>query len=825
MEENEEQNVISNLVSTIGIDMIPLSYHTSTVYKDNMYCYGGRSKGTHFSKSVYKLNLKNFEWSEIEINGPIPPSRCDHTAVLNKNEKEIIIFGGWTEKDQKSNEVYTFNLENFTFTKVFYSVKSIIRELGKTRGLSAHSACFFEDDESMIVYGGYDGNIPYSKQTLVYHTKGNFFVTLDTLGDEPPARIRHSAIILHKKMYIFGGFLQNSERSDSLFYLNLSTKIWSKIESTGIIPSPRSSHICLPTLDGKNFLIFNGKHHSNKNEVFEYDVTNNNWSKKQIIGKFEKKNNLTACWYQDTIYIFGGRYYEQRYNSVESLKFGKALKNAMNLHLINLLSSEVLSDTCFIVDGKKFKCHKCILSQSAFFKNLLLKKTEIHLNDIKQETFSLILDYLYGAVLPTDLDSFVLMDMYSASIKFEVHTLAPKLTEIIKKFICKENVLDFMRISNQMKCETIKNICLDLFGNFKDEIIKQPGMKLLDQELFLELLSYKQDDTTFIEEDLDVSIEKQPIIIFQNHLSYLFESKEFFDVLLCSEQNIPIKAHKAILYLSSQYFQGLFRGNSYKDSEEKQITFQVSHKILFAAIQFMYNCTCDLPKKIHEILELIKFADFLILNGLKEIALGQLLFEITPENAFEVLELAIDANIGNLVHDMCWKSIYESNKTLLLENLIRIKSEASFDSIATQKQFRKIAEEFTDFEKVLESKVDESILSMGQIIDKKIENTLKEIKSDQENNLIRNREHFEKQLKDQKLTFQTELLQQKNQFQSEISELKIQSQKSLKNQQLMYETILLQQKNQMQEFLDSLKNDEEETSTPKKRKLNRNFQK
>ena len=72
MEEKEEQTAITNLVSTIGLEIPPLSYHASVVYNDAMYCYGGRSKGINFSKSVYKLDFKNFEWTEVPINGPIP---------------------------------------------------------------------------------------------------------------------------------------------------------------------------------------------------------------------------------------------------------------------------------------------------------------------------------------------------------------------------------------------------------------------------------------------------------------------------------------------------------------------------------------------------------------------------------------------------------------------------------------------------------------------------------------------------------------------------------------------------------------------------------
>jgi hypothetical protein len=273
------------------------------------------------------------------------------------------------------------------------------------------------------------------------------------------------------------------------------------------------------------------------------------------------------------------------------------------------------------------------------------------------------------------------------------------------------------------------------------------------------------------------------------HLTNMFKSKEFHDISLISEENTSIPTHKAVLYISSQYFQTLFKENNFKDSNSKEMSFQVSHKTLYAVVQFIYQCSCELPNNINGLLEIIQFSDFLMLNGLKEMALGQLLYEITPENAIEVLKLGIEYNIADIVRDSCWKSIYSSNKEILLENLIKTKLESTFDSFAGNKILKDLKDK------------------MMQISTSKIE----DLEKTTESNFKRSRQHFEEQLKEQKVFYEDLMAKQQKEFQ-----------KSLNNQKLMYETVLQEQKNQFKEFMEELKSPSIENE-PKKRKLKRDF--
>ena len=84
-------------VKTTGsVAAIPdkIAYHTSVVYKDNMYLFGGNN----YSKSKFDsdepayvtnltfLNLKTMGWSQIKTRGDLVTHRDEHSAVIEKDK-------------------------------------------------------------------------------------------------------------------------------------------------------------------------------------------------------------------------------------------------------------------------------------------------------------------------------------------------------------------------------------------------------------------------------------------------------------------------------------------------------------------------------------------------------------------------------------------------------------------------------------------------------------------------------------------------------------------------------------------------------------------
>ena len=62
--------------------------------------------------------------------------------------------------------------------------------------------------------------------------------------DLPSKRWGHSAIVYNKTIILFGG--RHSTRSlANIYYLDISTMTWNKIEPLGQIPPARDSHSCI----------------------------------------------------------------------------------------------------------------------------------------------------------------------------------------------------------------------------------------------------------------------------------------------------------------------------------------------------------------------------------------------------------------------------------------------------------------------------------------------------------------------------------------------------------------------------------------------------
>jgi hypothetical protein len=65
-QESEQEKKLSwELVSTSGHSPGAVSHHTSVVFGDKMYLFGGSKSNGDENKNFYHLDLKNFRWEVI----------------------------------------------------------------------------------------------------------------------------------------------------------------------------------------------------------------------------------------------------------------------------------------------------------------------------------------------------------------------------------------------------------------------------------------------------------------------------------------------------------------------------------------------------------------------------------------------------------------------------------------------------------------------------------------------------------------------------------------------------------------------------------------
>lgn len=87
----------------------PIAHHTTVVYMDQMYLFGG-SNGIIDNNKFFKMSLLNYRWEVIETFGPRSyiQTRDSHTAVVSEAHASMYIFGGFSG-GKRTNEVYVYN--------------------------------------------------------------------------------------------------------------------------------------------------------------------------------------------------------------------------------------------------------------------------------------------------------------------------------------------------------------------------------------------------------------------------------------------------------------------------------------------------------------------------------------------------------------------------------------------------------------------------------------------------------------------------------------------------------------------------------------------
>ena len=129
----------------------------------------------------------------------------------------------------------------------------------------------------------------------------------DSRGLLPNQRGGHSAVVIGRLLYIFGGCNEYMQCFNDLHSFDTSTKTWTRLNSTGTPPSPRGGHSAV--LIGTRMLVFGGSSQSfHYNDLHEYDAVNDHW--KILFPEGQKplgRSNHAADLDEEThMVVFGG---------------------------------------------------------------------------------------------------------------------------------------------------------------------------------------------------------------------------------------------------------------------------------------------------------------------------------------------------------------------------------------------------------------------------------------------------------------------------------------------------------------------------------------
>ncbi|XP_032766589.1 host cell factor 2 [Rattus rattus] len=237
--------------------------HRAVAIRELMIIFGGGNEGIADELHVY--NTVTNQWFLPAVRGDIPPGCAAHGFVCDGTR--ILVFGGMVEYGRYSNELYELQASRWLWKKVKPqpppSGLPPCPRLGHSFSLYGNKCYLFaglanESEDS-------NNNVPRYLNDFyeleLQHGSGVVGWSVPaTKGTVPSPRESHTAVIYCKrdsgspKMYVFGGMC--GARLDDLWQLDLETMSWSKPETKGTVPLPRSLHTA--SVIGNKMYIFGG---------------------------------------------------------------------------------------------------------------------------------------------------------------------------------------------------------------------------------------------------------------------------------------------------------------------------------------------------------------------------------------------------------------------------------------------------------------------------------------------------------------------------------------------------------------------------------------
>ncbi|XP_007438509.1 host cell factor 2 [Python bivittatus] len=237
--------------------------HRAVAIRELVIIFGGGNEGIADELHVY--NTATNQWFLPAVRGDIPPGCAAHGFVCDGTR--ILVFGGMVEYGRYSNDLYELQASRWLWKKMRPQPPSAglppCPRLGHSFSLYGNKCYLFgglanESEDS-------NNNIPRYLNDFyeleLQHGSGVIGWTIPvTRGVLPSPRESHTAVIYcrkdlgNPKMFVFGGM--SGCRLNDLWELDIETMTWSKPETKGTVPLPRSLHTA--SVIGNKMYIFGG---------------------------------------------------------------------------------------------------------------------------------------------------------------------------------------------------------------------------------------------------------------------------------------------------------------------------------------------------------------------------------------------------------------------------------------------------------------------------------------------------------------------------------------------------------------------------------------
>ncbi|XP_026913522.1 kelch domain-containing protein 3 isoform X2 [Acinonyx jubatus] len=292
--------------------------HAAVAVGHRVYSFGGYCSGEDYETlrqiDVHIFNAVSLRWTKLPPVRPairgqapvVPYMRYGHSTVLI--DDMVFLWGGRNDTEGACNVLYAFDVNTHKW--------STPRVSGTVPGArDGHSACVL--GKTMYIFGGYEQLADcFSNDIHKLDTSTMTWTLICTKGN--PARWRdfHSATMLGSHMYVFGGradrfgpFHSNNEiYCNRIRVFDTRTEAWLDCPPTPVLPEGRRSHSAFG-YNGELYIFggYNARLNRHFHDLWKFNPVSFTWKKIEPKGKGPcPRRRQCCCIVGDKIVLFGG---------------------------------------------------------------------------------------------------------------------------------------------------------------------------------------------------------------------------------------------------------------------------------------------------------------------------------------------------------------------------------------------------------------------------------------------------------------------------------------------------------------------------------------
>ncbi|KYO40876.1 hypothetical protein Y1Q_0004213 [Alligator mississippiensis] len=224
-------NFSTNVWHRLVLSPSPAARHSgaAAAWQGALVLCGGQLADGHLAHDVWTFLPAEGRWRELApAHGPAPPGLAAHAVALV--DPWLYVFGGRTEEDFFSAQLFRFHLESWLWERV-------VPAGGKAPAAAGHSMVFHPPSRALVVYGGHrPSTARFSMRvntTDLFHVDLRLWTTLrprDTPRG-PRERAFHSATVIGDYMVVYGGnvhihYHEEKCYEDEIFFYHLGCHQW-----------------------------------------------------------------------------------------------------------------------------------------------------------------------------------------------------------------------------------------------------------------------------------------------------------------------------------------------------------------------------------------------------------------------------------------------------------------------------------------------------------------------------------------------------------------------------------------------------------------------